>query len=110
MVTELKELELKEDVLNTLLHDLDRVFDVTNGIDDEGNDFKTEFERFTSCKKKVLEMLVKAEQLDEELEAEIEHIKVTQTNIFKRFGSFEKDKDYPDLKNKFQVISTSLHF
>ena len=109
----------KEIKLETLLHELDRIFDSNKtDLDDKSDDNENDSKKnekdnqsktlFDSCKEQAFEMLIKAEQLDEELEAEMKRSLIDDKQVLSLFESFKNKTRYfsqSNLSSEFQVSS-----
>jgi hypothetical protein len=109
----------KEIKLETLLHELDRLFDSNKtDLDDKSDDDENDSEKnekgnqsktmFDSCKEQAFEMLIRAEQLNEELEAEMKRSLTDDKQVLNLFESFKSNSRYFaqfNLSSEFQVRS-----
>lgn len=120
-------LKPKEDLLREYLRDLDRLadVDVSSQTSDHHNDNEAhdhewadllnegKKERFDSLKEKAFEILIKAEQLNDEIEREMtyEHSFIDESRLLRIVQTFNEERHYLSLKDDFQVyLLAKTHF
>lgn len=113
--SQLKAIETKEEILKTLLHDLDRLFDVSSNVDDDDDETIVENEsisqellkKFATYKEQAFELLVKAEQLNDELDDDMKMFEICHKSVFEALELVRKELTHFDnstLQTNFQVI------